>query len=111
MYLDFKLDSGATMTQPVPEGWNGFVYVLSGEGKFGGGDSWTDSDAHHTLVLSQGDHVQAKNTVSCTLQHCSYNNILQPSLISMLDSCDHMYACTLFVDGAQGPGQKHLSSG
>ena len=64
MYLDFKLDIGATMTQPVAEGWNGFIYVLKGEGKFGGGDSWTESDAHHTLVLGQGDHIQAKNTVS-----------------------------------------------
>ena len=64
MYLDFKLDPGATMTQPVTDGWNGFIYVLKGQGQFGGGDSWTDSDAHHTLVLGPGDHVQAKNTVS-----------------------------------------------
>ena len=68
MYLDFKLDPGATMTQPVTEGWNGFIYVLKGVGKFGGGESWTESDAHHTLVLGPGDHVQAENTVS--LDHC-----------------------------------------
>ena len=64
MYLDFKLDPGSTMTQPVAEGWNGFIYVLKGVGEFGGSDSWTESDAHHTLVLGPGDHVQAKNTVS-----------------------------------------------
>ena len=67
MYLDFKLDSGATMSQPVTEGWNGFIYVLKGVGKFGGGNSWTESDAHHTLVLGPGDHIQATNTVSSLL--------------------------------------------
>ena len=35
MYLDFKLAKGATIDQPVPEGWNGFVYVLSGTALFG----------------------------------------------------------------------------
>ena len=64
MYLDFKLDPGAAMIQPVTEGWNGFIYVLKGAGQFGGEDSWTESDAHNTLVLGPGDHVQAKNTVS-----------------------------------------------
>ena len=64
MYLDFKLDPGASMSQLVTEGWNGFIYVLNGVGKFGGGESWTESDAHHTLVLGPGDHIQATNTVS-----------------------------------------------
>lgn len=67
MYLDFKLDPGATMSQPVTKGWNGFIYVLKGVGKFGGGDSWTESDAHHTLVLGPGDHIQATNTGSTQL--------------------------------------------
>ena len=45
-------------------GWNGFIYVLSGRGEFGGGgDDWTQSEAHYTLVLGPGDHVEAKNTV------------------------------------------------
>ena len=63
MYLDFKLDPGAAMTQPVPEGWTAFAYVLKGKGEFGGDGSWTGSDAHHTLVFGKGDHVEAKNTV------------------------------------------------
>lgn len=62
MYLDFKLESGAHMTQPVTEGWNGFLYVLSGSGEFGGGGNWTESEAHHTLVLGPGRHVEARNT-------------------------------------------------
>ena len=63
MYLDFKLDPVAAMTQPVPEGWTAFAYVLKGKGEFGGDGSWTGSDAHHTLVFGKGDHVEAKNTV------------------------------------------------
>lgn len=30
----------------------------------GGEDNWTESDAHHTLVLGPGDHIDARNTVS-----------------------------------------------
>lgn len=51
------------MTQPIPEGWTAFVYVLKGDGDFGGDGNWTSGDAHHTLVLGKGDHVEAKNTV------------------------------------------------
>lgn len=29
-YLDFALDRGASVTQPLPVGWNAFVYVISG---------------------------------------------------------------------------------
>lgn len=71
MYLDFKLDAGATMTQPVPEGWNGFIYILKGKGEFGGEGNWTSSDAHHTLVMGKGDHVEAKNTVSSKYWACA----------------------------------------
>lgn len=64
MYLDFKLDPGAAMTQPIPEGWTAFTYVLKGDGEFGGEGNWTGSDAHQTLVFGKGNHVEAKNTVS-----------------------------------------------
>ena len=48
-------------------GWNGFIYVISGQGEFGGGGvgGWTESTDHHTLVLGPGDRVEAKNTVRC----------------------------------------------
>ena len=52
------------MNQPITEGWTAFMYTINGRGKFGGGEKWTESDAHHTLVLGDGDHVQAKNVVS-----------------------------------------------
>lgn len=61
MYLDFKLDKGAYLSQPVADGWNGFLYLLKGKGLFGGPEEWTESDAHHTLVLGQGNHVEVKN--------------------------------------------------
>ena len=63
IYLDFKLDPGTIMTQSITEGWTSFIYTISGHGDFGGEDNWTTSEAHHTLVLGLGDHVQAKNTV------------------------------------------------
>ena len=80
-YLDFKLDPGAQLSQPVTKGdhdytschlyqcivlmtgWNGFIYTLEGVGQFGGPDKWTESEPHHTLVLGEGDHVEVKNEV------------------------------------------------
>jgi redox-sensitive bicupin YhaK (pirin superfamily) len=35
LYLHFTLEEGARVTQPVPEGFNIFAYVLSGESRFG----------------------------------------------------------------------------
>lgn len=48
LYLDFDMEAGSTLHQPVPAGWNGFVYVLTGQADFNG----TLGKAHHTLVLS-----------------------------------------------------------
>jgi redox-sensitive bicupin YhaK (pirin superfamily) len=35
LYLHFTLEPGGRVTQPVPEGFNVFAYVLSGSGRFG----------------------------------------------------------------------------
>jgi quercetin 2,3-dioxygenase len=35
LYLHFALEPGGSVTQPVPEGFNVFAYVVSGEGRFG----------------------------------------------------------------------------
>jgi quercetin 2,3-dioxygenase len=35
LYLHFTLEPGGHLTQPVPESFNVFAYVLSGEGRFG----------------------------------------------------------------------------
>ena len=35
MYLDFRMDPGAKLNQPIPQGWTAFVYILSGKAYFG----------------------------------------------------------------------------
>jgi redox-sensitive bicupin YhaK (pirin superfamily) len=60
-YLDFKLESGAKFSQPVSRGWTAFIYVLSGEGKFGPSENATSSSAHHTLVFGPGDCIEFEN--------------------------------------------------
>lgn len=57
MYLDFKLDPSAKHTQPVPEGWNGFIYTLVGGIEISG----THVDEHTTAVMADGDHVVVEN--------------------------------------------------
>lgn len=64
MYLDFRLDPGAKLDQPVPEGWNGFVYILSGTALFGPEGKETQGPAHNTLVLSNGTSLHVHNNES-----------------------------------------------
>jgi quercetin 2,3-dioxygenase len=81
MYLDFQLDKGkllihfcnptklfnlkhdlgASFTQPIPEDWNAFIFILSGVGLFGSTEKLIEAPAHHTLVLSKGNSVHFKN--------------------------------------------------
>ncbi|XP_078683790.1 pirin-like isoform X2 [Branchiostoma floridae x Branchiostoma belcheri] len=61
MYLDFKLEPGAKYTQAVPEGWNGFVYVLSGYVHLGPEDKQTVGKPHHTMVMSDGEGLTLEN--------------------------------------------------
>ncbi|PWZ11545.1 Pirin-like protein [Zea mays] len=57
MYVDFTMRPGSRLHQPVPEGWNAFVYVVDGEGVFGR----ETATAHHCLVLGSGDGVSVWN--------------------------------------------------
>ncbi|CAI0379136.1 unnamed protein product [Linum tenue] len=63
MYLDFTLEPGARLQQPIPASWNAFVYVLDGEGGFGSGSKAVTALAHHLLLLSSGggDGLEAWN--------------------------------------------------
>ncbi|XP_071125561.1 pirin-like isoform X3 [Mytilus edulis] len=62
MYLDFKLDKGAVLNQPIPTEWNAFIYTLSGKVCIGKEDSAVEYEPHHTVVLEQnGDHVRVEN--------------------------------------------------
>ncbi|XP_038057408.1 pirin-like [Patiria miniata] len=60
-YLDFTLRKGAVLDQPIPQGWTAFVYVLAGKALFGTGDQQKQGEPHHTLVLSDGDHIHVEN--------------------------------------------------
>ncbi|XP_041359380.1 pirin-like isoform X2 [Gigantopelta aegis] len=65
MYLDVKLEPGATLNQAVPSGWTAFVYVITGTAMFGPPDNPIEGKAHHTLVLSsEEENLQAKNQSS-----------------------------------------------
>lgn len=69
MYLDFKLERGSRFKQPVPAGWNAFVYVVEGEGWFGPESKRVTSRAHHTVVYdSKGDSVEFGNEKSDLLR-------------------------------------------
>ncbi|KAJ6823294.1 pirin-like protein [Iris pallida] len=57
MYLDFTMQPGSQLHQPVPVSWNAFVYVIEGEGVFGE----TSTSSHHVLVLSTGDGLSVWN--------------------------------------------------
>lgn len=67
MYLDFSLEPGAHLQQPIPESWNAFVYVLEGEGIFGRSKS-SPVNAHHLLLLGSGDGLEAWNKSSKSLR-------------------------------------------
>lgn len=66
MFLDFTIKPGAVLHQPVPEGWNAFVYVLEGEAIFGDLSSSAIA-AHHTVQLSSGNGVSVwnKSNIPC----------------------------------------------
>ncbi|XP_033742731.1 pirin-like isoform X2 [Pecten maximus] len=62
MYLDFKMDPGSTLAQPIPNGFTSFLYVLNGKGHFGGRGHQQEVGAHHTVVLSkEGDLLEVQN--------------------------------------------------
>ncbi|XP_066385627.1 LOW QUALITY PROTEIN: pirin-like protein [Miscanthus floridulus] len=60
MYVDFTMRPGSRLHQPVPEGWNAFVYVVEGEGVFGR-EKAAPTTAHHCLVLGPGDGLSVWN--------------------------------------------------
>jgi quercetin 2,3-dioxygenase len=60
MYMDFAMQPGSRLHQPVPEGWNAFVYIVDGEGVFGREEA-APVAAHHCLVLGPGDGLSVWN--------------------------------------------------
>lgn len=68
MYMDFTMRPGSELHQPVPEGWNAFVYVVDGEGVFGRQSSAAPVLAHHCLVLGPGDGLSVWNRSGAPLR-------------------------------------------
>ncbi|XP_062616772.1 pirin-like isoform X1 [Saccostrea cucullata] len=65
MYLDFKLDPGSKLEQPIPSGWRSFLYILSGKAKFGPAGNQKEHEAHHTVTFNDdGDSIQVENSGS-----------------------------------------------
>lgn len=52
LYLDVDLPAGERVEIPVPEGWQGFAYLVGGGGRFGAGES--EASAGDLVVLGPG---------------------------------------------------------
>jgi len=59
-YLHYTLRPGGVVTQPVPEGFNVFAYVVDGAGRFGS-DSRAAGDGQMVLFDSDGEEVRLSN--------------------------------------------------
>ncbi|XP_037424644.1 pirin-like protein [Triticum dicoccoides] len=67
MYMDFTMQPGSQLHQPIPEGWNAFVYIIEGEGVFGGKGA-APASVHHCLVLGSGDGLSVWNRSGALLR-------------------------------------------
>jgi redox-sensitive bicupin YhaK (pirin superfamily) len=59
-YLHFTLATGGRVSQPVPEGWNVFAYVVSGTGRLGG-DRREARDHQMAMFDGPGDAIAIEN--------------------------------------------------
>jgi quercetin 2,3-dioxygenase len=60
VYLHYTLKPGGHVSQPVPEGFNVFAYVIDGEGRFGP-DSTRAGDGQMVLFDADGEEVTITN--------------------------------------------------
>ncbi|KAM0928522.1 hypothetical protein ACQ4PT_002529 [Festuca glaucescens] len=68
MYMDFTMRPGSQLHQPIPAGWNAFVYIIEGEGAFGR-EKAAPTTAHHCLVLgAEGDGLSVWNRSGAPLR-------------------------------------------
>jgi redox-sensitive bicupin YhaK (pirin superfamily) len=67
MYLHFQIKPGGSVTQPVPRDYNGFAYVIDGEGKFGS-EGERAADGQMVLLSPDGDEVLIENPSDTTLE-------------------------------------------
>lgn len=68
-YLHFIMEPNSRLEQPIPTGWNSFIYILSGQAYISRDDDKGLCDAHHTIALKpEGDGV----TVVTKDKPCSF---------------------------------------
>jgi redox-sensitive bicupin YhaK (pirin superfamily) len=60
MYLHFTLQPGGSVSQPVPQGYNAFAYVVDGEGLFGA-EVERAGDGQMVMFAADGDEVMIEN--------------------------------------------------
>ena len=67
-YLDVTLRPGGSLSQPIPENWNAFAYVLKGTLTSPAEDGTnTQIEPHHTVVFdTKGDSILVKNDAEST---------------------------------------------
>jgi redox-sensitive bicupin YhaK (pirin superfamily) len=65
MYLHFTLQPGGHVSQPVPQDYNAFAYVIDGEGAFGI-ESERAGDGQMVLFAQDGDFVRIENPSDAT---------------------------------------------
>jgi len=55
-YIHFYMDAHSTLNQPIPSGWNAFIYSIGGDIAVGPNpDPKKMIEAHHTITLTRGD--------------------------------------------------------
>jgi redox-sensitive bicupin YhaK (pirin superfamily) len=60
IYLHYKIEPGGAATQQVPAAYNGFAYVVDGEGLFGA-EGERAGDGQMVLFAQDGDEVKIEN--------------------------------------------------
>jgi len=67
IYLHYRIKTGGSVTQRVPHAYNGFAYVIDGEGKFGA-EREHAKDGQMVLFAQDGDEVRIENAADATLE-------------------------------------------
>jgi len=65
IYLHYRIKPGGSVVQYVPRDYNGFAYVIDGEGKFGA-ERERAADGQMVLLAPDGDEVRIENPSDAT---------------------------------------------
>ena len=65
MYLHYRIKPGGSVIQNVPREYNGFAYVIDGEGRFGS-EKERAVDGQMVLLAPDGDEVRIENPTDAT---------------------------------------------